>query len=794
MKLRRLILIILLLFGLTPLTLALLINVPLVMERIEGFYHKAHLQNLRADFRDLDQHLAGRYDTVRLLAKLPESPMLLGSGMSEEATKIHFIQWVNRVLQDQRDIVEIAYYDTLHQEHFSLQRNAETGALESLGTAIQPPSKDFLDAALKLSPGGALISRLLVNPDLLQEQPNHFMTLQLISPVFSPYLPRDVTGEPLVGAVAITIDVGGLARAYENTLWVHDDGRYLAVSPKGQSKTTAFEDFPGLQQLLDKGVMTLWTGPGQAQVIWIPMFNTESEGRLWVGREVDPSPIEAFRTTILTSLFGIMVGVIIMVFGAAHWLATRTEHFSSELTDGIGQVLKNNKEVEFSWGGTQELRDLGTNLTQLAGTHAEHTRRLERHARELEESNRYKSQFLANVSHELRTPLNSILLLSKMLAAPDARLDGEQRKQAQVIHSAGQDLYALINNILDLSRIEAGKCTFTVEQVPLRVMLQDLFDLLQPIAKNKHLPFKLDISDDLPEQMTTDGEKVRQILKNFLSNAIKFTREGSVTLQARYEPDQTKCALRFSVIDTGTGIPQEKQDAIFEAFQQADGSTNRRFGGTGLGLTISRSLADLLGGQIELSSVEGQGSTFSLRLPLDFDTSLHATDHIDIIQAEDSEDSPDTTKAAETEEKANCPPPSEPIDANYAGKRLLVIDADIQNLLALTPMLEGWNIAVTAAGDSKEALETLEDEPDFDLILIDSMMPGMDGYAILTALRTDARYQARYAATPVLVLDDQISNATSEDDRAQCLDAGANGYLSKPVEPATLKQELDRLL
>lgn len=790
MKLRRLILITLLLFGLTPLTLALLINVPLVMERIEDFYHKAHLQNLRADFRDLDQHLAGRYDTVRLLAKLPESPMLLGSGMAQEATKLHFIQWVNRVLQDQRDIVEIAYFDTHHQERYSLQRNPETGLMESESKAIKPPNEALLDAALKQAPGGALISRLLVSPELLTDHPAHFMTLQLVSPVSSPYLPRDAQGEPLVGVVAITIDVGGLARAYKNTLWVHDDGRYLAVSDKGSSKTNAFEDFPGLEQLLKQDVMNLWSDGGDEQVIWIPMFNTESEGRLWVGREVDPSPIDAFRTAILTSLLGIVVGVIIMVFGAARWLATRTERFSTNLTDGIEQVLKNNREVQFSWGGTQELRELGNNLTQLAGTHAEHTRRLERHARELEESNRYKSQFLANVSHELRTPLNSILLLSKMLAAPDARLEEEQRKQARVIHSAGQDLYTLINNILDLSRIEAGKCTFTVEQVPLRTMLQDLMDLLRPIADNKHLPLILDIDADLPDQMISDSEKVRQILKNFLSNAIKFTKQGSVTLRALYEPEQRECALRFSVIDTGTGIPKDKQEAIFEAFQQADGSTNRRFGGTGLGLTISRSLAEMLGGEIELSSVEGQGSTFSLRLPLEFDTSKHATDHIDIIAAEATEDGPSSNLLNESAASPRAIAASEPVAADFDAKRILVIDDDIQNLLSLTPMLERWHIQVTAAGDGEEALETLEEEPDFDLILLDIMMPGMDGYAILTALRTDARYQARYAETPVLVLSGQVT----EDDRAQCLEAGANGYLSKPVQAADLKIELEHLL
>lgn len=779
MKLRSLILLILFLFGLAPLLAAMLFNAPLLMERLELFYNNSHLQNLRADFRDLDQHLASRHDTVRLLAKMPEAPLLIGSGMPQEAAKLHFLQWVNRMMEDQRDILGITFLGLENNVRVHLERDPLTFKMEPATEVGESLPQELFETAKVAPPGAVLLSPVVINPNA--PDPSRLMVLRLVSPVMSLYVPPGQTREVRMGAVAIDIDVGGLARVYRDTIWAHNDGRYLETTPQAETGRTAFEDFPGLRQIFQNAELALWEGP-KGSVIWIPLLVTQHNGRLWAGRSVDPSPLIEFREMVALNVLSIVIGLIIVVLAAARWFAVRVERFSTELTEGIGMVLRENREVAFQWKGTRELHDLGEQLTTLAKTHAEHTQQLEKHARELEQSNRYKSQFLANVSHELRTPLNSILLLSKLLAASDNTLSAEQRKQAEVINSAGGDLRMLIDNILDLSRIEAGKCTFTLERVELPSTLDKLADLMRPLAEDKGLKLIVDISADAPSRIYTDGEKLRQILKNFLSNAIKFTARGEVAICLRRTEGSVSsaCPLRIDVRDTGVGIPVDKQAAVFEAFQQADGSTNRRYGGTGLGLTISRSLAEILGGRILLKSAEGRGATFSLVLPLEFDRSQVPPDQL----ADEEDDNLDTPMPSKVE---TAPIP----EANYHGARVLLVDDDLRNLLALTPMLEQWQLDVTAAGDGREAMETLDEEPHFDLVLLDIMMPGMDGCETLGALR--AREEYRDLKVVILTARTQ-EDIQDQDDAAQCLASGADGYLRKPLDPAALKLELDRLL
>jgi signal transduction histidine kinase/DNA-binding response OmpR family regulator/CHASE3 domain sensor protein len=234
-------------------------------------------------------------------------------------------------------------------------------------------------------------------------------------------------------------------------------------------------------------------------------------------------------------------------------------------------------------------------------------------AEQLELSTKYKSEFLANMSHELRTPLNSILLLSKLMSE-NTDLDEEYVEYAEVIQSSGQGLLGLIDEILDLSKIEAGKMKLEYAPVVLSEVATDMRSLFNPIAKNKNLDLVIDLEEGL-QNINTDKMRLEQILKNLLSNAIKFTSEGKVILSVKKEEQQKR--VLFKVTDTGIGIPADKQALVFEAFQQADGSTRRKFGGTGLGLSISRELAKLLGGEIELHSEENVGSEFSFSLPLD---------------------------------------------------------------------------------------------------------------------------------------------------------------------------------
>ncbi|RZL33801.1 MAG: two-component system sensor histidine kinase/response regulator, partial [Rubrivivax sp.] len=239
---------------------------------------------------------------------------------------------------------------------------------------------------------------------------------------------------------------------------------------------------------------------------------------------------------------------------------------------------------------------------------------LKERALDLQRASRYKSEFLANMSHELRTPLNSSLILSKLLAENrPGNLTEEQLRFATTIHGAGQDLLTLINDILDLSKVEAGKLEVSARPVPLQALVHSMRQTFEPLATDKGLQLGIRLATGLPAAIVSDAQRVEQILRNLLSNAIKFTEAGTVTLQLEPRPD----GVAFVVKDTGIGIPANLQQRVFEAFHQGDGALNRRYGGTGLGLSISRQLAGLLGGDIQLRSVEGEGSEFTLTLPLE---------------------------------------------------------------------------------------------------------------------------------------------------------------------------------
>src|SRR5947209_13914843 len=253
-------------------------------------------------------------------------------------------------------------------------------------------------------------------------------------------------------------------------------------------------------------------------------------------------------------------------------------------------------------------------------------RQLEEKARQLALTSKYKSEFLANMSHELRTPLNSLLTLAKLLAEnPDNNLSSKQVDFAKTIHSSGQDLLTLINDILDLSKIESGMMTISLGDLPFTEVAESMEKTFRQVAEDKQLDFKIDLDASLPRTIHTDATRLQQVLKNLLGNAFKFTEHGEVTLQMAtvgqgWTPghetlDRASSVIAFTVSDTGIGIADDKQRIIFEAFQQADASTTRKFGGTGLGLSISREIARLLGGEIRVTSEAGSGSSFTLYLP-----------------------------------------------------------------------------------------------------------------------------------------------------------------------------------
>lgn len=391
-------------------------------------------------------------------------------------------------------------------------------------------------------------------------------------------------------------------------------------------------------------------------------------------------------------------------------------------------------------------------------------------------SSQYKSEFLANMSHELRTPLNSLLILAQILVEnKDGNLTDKQREYANTIYSSGKDLLDLINDILDLSKIESGKIDSHIGEFDVRGVVSFVKNQFGPVAEQKGISFEVRIEEDAPAILYSDEQKIYQILKNLVSNAVKFTEKGHVTLRV-YMPElegaQSKPAvLAFAVNDTGIGISRDKQELIFEAFQQADGTTSRKFGGTGLGLSISKGMADLIGGSITIESEEGIGSTFTFFLP------INLGENVSIIEGK--------TEVAATvdDESVALLPQSNSVlieegmcqenEDILTGKSVLLVDDDMRNVFALTTALEEVGIDVHFAENGREALGILGDKPDVNLILMDIMMPEMDGYEAMKRIRASTMYEQ----VPIIAL----TAKAMKDDREKCLEAGASDYISKPV-------------
>ncbi|MBI5594203.1 MAG: response regulator [Deltaproteobacteria bacterium] len=554
---------------------------------------------------------------------------------------------------------------------------------------------------------------------------------------------------------------------------------------------------------------------------------------------------------------------------------------------------------------------------------------IEEKARALERTSRYKSEFLANMSHELRTPLNSILLLSKLVSDnKDGNLTEKQIEFARTIHASGSDLLILINEVLDLSKVESGKMELHLEPVALNDLAEVMKRNFQPIAQKKGLDFVVDLHDNLPTSIVTDRQRTEQIIKNFLSNAFKFTSSGRVSfticpaedIRASLKNLTSAAAIAFVVSDTGIGIPRDKQQLVFEAFKQADGTTNRKYGGTGLGLSISVELAKYLGGEIKLESQEGKGSAFILLLPSSLDQPVYPEKAQPVLEKKSGPQSPkaeylppgiealrDDRKNLSPEDKsvliieddphvanilsdlshakafkvlladngetglhfsdyhkpaaiilkadlpgmdgwgvlnrlkqlpgtryipvflytekeltsqqemvarqyldavilkragapekladevaiflqrmdAGASPGNQTAsdivhdkDATLKNKRILLVDDDMRNVYAITNILEEKGMKVIVGKNGKEGIDRLDKEPHIDLVLMDIMMPVMDGYEAMKEIRK----QKQFEKLPIIALTAKAMKG----DRALCIEAGANDYLAKPFETEKL--------
>ncbi|MCF0050869.1 response regulator [Dyadobacter sp. LJ53] len=407
----------------------------------------------------------------------------------------------------------------------------------------------------------------------------------------------------------------------------------------------------------------------------------------------------------------------------------------------------------------EELKQINTELEEKAfmleeqkSTIEEARDQIQIKADELEKSGRFKSEFLANMSHELRTPLNSILILSRILGEnKGARLNEEEQRYASVIFNSGNDLLTLINDILDLAKVESGKIELIYEQVNTELLVSEIRNTFQKIAENKGLDLKIEKAPSCPDILFVDQVRLLQIIRNLVSNAVKFTSApGTVSVNIRQESSH----LFFEVSDTGIGIAPEKQQSIFEAFQQADGSTSRKYGGTGLGLSISRELANLFQGSISLKSEAGVGSTFTLKIPV----------------KNEVENSGEIAATVEVVKAAEPVKPTQAYDNGKAHRLLLVEDDEIFAADMYAKAREsGFEVVVAETG--KKAMElVLSFRP--TAIILDMHLPDMSGDEVLKALKSDS-------ITSSIPVHTVSSGSYLDMDMVK---EGAIGFMQKPVD------------
>jgi signal transduction histidine kinase/CheY-like chemotaxis protein/HAMP domain-containing protein len=478
--------------------------------------------------------------------------------------------------------------------------------------------------------------------------------------------------------------------------------------------------------------------------------------------------------------------------------------FLDQLTDSIGVVINtieaNSRTEELlaqsqSLAGElqtqqEELRQTNDELEQKARLLAEQNseverknlevelarRSLEEKAEQLAETSRYKSEFLANMSHELRTPLNSMLILAEQLADnPDGNLSPRQTEFAKIIWSSGQDLLALINDILDLSKIESGTVSLEVSEESCEALRDVLDRSFHPVAERKQLRFSITLEPGLP-RLRTDSKRLQQILKNLLSNAFKFTEKGSVEMSVRSARDgwdaqietlqDASQVVAFEVVDTGIGIARDKQEVIFDAFKQADGTTSRKFGGTGLGLSISRELIRLLGGQISVSSEAGVGSRFTVYLPVEAPSQVG-----ELVSRRDSP----SVLAAARMQAPDVEDDRESIEAGDAA--VLIVEDDTNFARVLLDLARRNGFKAVVARDGREAIE-LAHRLRPAAVTLDIGLRDISGWKVLEALREDPTTER----TPVHVV------SVFEDGRGRVAEGGASSFHSKPVSRRTLER------
>jgi signal transduction histidine kinase len=427
----------------------------------------------------------------------------------------------------------------------------------------------------------------------------------------------------------------------------------------------------------------------------------------------------------------------------------------------------------------EELQQLNNKSEQLNHELLQIATDLEKAKNIAETATKTKSEFLSNMSHELRSPLNSILVLSRLLSEKKYNTVTERDiKSAGIIYASGSELLRLINDLLDLAKVEAGMIVILVEAFSLQDMLETLVTQMSPLAEEKALPLVLNIEANVLDLVQTDPLRLGQILRNLVSNAIKFTCGGQVTISVKSLNDTH---LSISVSDTGIGIKPENLDSIFEVFKQEDSTVTRRFGGTGLGLSISLNMTRLLGGNLHISSELDKGSCFTLEIPFNLPLGERLdtpnNDEKQALRGVINNDVPARTKDNISSPEPTVQLPNTKSIANggkLKNKTVLLVEDQARNVFTMMAALNAYGVDIQVAENGQVALDKLEQCPQPDVVLMDLMMPVMDGYEAIKKIRENTQWHS----LPVIVV---TANGTSSD-KTLCLELGATDYLNKPID------------
>ncbi|MCZ6795011.1 MAG: ATP-binding protein [Planctomycetota bacterium] len=582
-----------------------------------------------------------------------------------------------------------------------------------------------------------------------------------------------VAGEQVVGILALGLPVDdAMAEVFRKVtgrdILIFDEKRVVAVAWQGDSKSAvSWEEFSDLRSRLgstttpdeDKSFQVTLAG---VERLGCPIPFGESDLTLVLSRALGEITGLYYSLNYWLVLVGAVVGLLAIL--VSQYISKKLTRPIRQLNDASRALTRGDFSKRVEVTTEDELGLLSISFNKMALQIQTLLNDLRASAVRAEAANRAKSQFLANMSHEIRTPLNAILGFANLLHENADSDEEERRDWLRTIRRSGKHLLKLINDVLDISKIEAGHVEVDHVVCTPHAIIGEVVSMLRSRAVEKGLSLELHYDSSMPAMITSDPTRLRQILTNLVGNAVKFTDRGQVRLNVRLVGEGEDSRLRISITDTGVGIPEEQQEAIFDPFVQADTSVTREFGGTGLGLAIAKRIAEALGGSITVESRVGEGTTFVLEVE------TGSLDGVEMI----------SDPMSESVIEVNAP--KTPAGPRLHGRILLVEDGETNRKL-IRLVLRRAGAEVVLAENGKIGVEKATSEK-FDVILMDMQMPVMDGYTATRTLREQG------ITTPIIAL---TAHAMRGDDE-KCKAAGCVGYLTKPVEPGLLTSTVAELL